>query len=281
MDTPIDPSHPVYAPGMKGEFDALNLLPSIQPNLGLMVAGQTIAERAIGQFDPAIGRETRHGGHPSPATSTLALLEQSEVVSAATTELLRERVSRMGEAAAILYQQFETNEDGKLQRVFGEQDAAAIEQFMFPTEPIPGNYEFDVLALSRTSNPDTEMRRAVTIGQVNTNYWAFVIQGAQVLESPQVGPVVKKLWVDAIESQTNVYERFLAASNVDDMEKFIAELREVGIDSQRAFQQFAGQARELAQGPGAVQAAGPAGGANGRAAGGAGPLPAGFGTLQG
>ena len=228
--------------------------------------------------DPALCRETRSGGHPSPATSTLALMEQADLLSASTEVLIQHEVARMGQALAVLYQQFDTNEDGYLQRVFGEGDAADIEEFLFPQEPIPGNYMFDVVAFSGSFNPDVQMRRAITVGQAHMQYWSFVLQGAQAIESPQLGPVVKTSWVRAIEGATKTYERFLEASDIDDMEKFLAEIDKLGQYTAESLRQFAGQAGELAATRGGVQEPGMAG-PPGNVPGGAGGALAGIGVL--
>ena len=279
LEQPLDGAHPILVSEM-GELEALNVGNPIQPNISLLVAAQQMAERWMGPTDPLLGRETRSGGHPAPATSTLALLEQTSIMAAGTDLLLEEQLSKMGMYMAILDQQFETNEDGKLERVLGALDAQTVGEFIFPTEPIPAEYTFEMVALSKHENPDTQMRRALTIAQANQNYWAFVTQGAQVLESPQLGPLVKTVWTKAIDSMTRVYERFLAAGNQDDLEKFLVQLDEIGIDARNAFQQFSGQARALAAGAGAVQGQGPAGGSVPGAQGGVGGSQPSLGLLQ-
>ncbi len=277
---PLDPSHPILVNSMD-EFLPMKLSNSVQPDLALAQAAQIAAERITGQADPALGRESRSGGHPSPATSTLALLQISDSLRSATEKLLTHEISRMGQSLAVLYQQFDTNEDGRLNTIFGDLDAKAMSKFLFPTEPIPGNFTFNVTALDANNNPDVEMRRAITVGQMNTNYWAFVIQGTQVIESPQVGPLVKKTWLQAIDTMTRLYGQFLNAAEVDDMEKFLAKLRETGLDSANAVQQFAnGPAQQIAADSGAVPGGGPVGPTNGSVGGGA-PAPlAGLGLLQ-
>lgn len=275
LTEPYDPAHPIKVNDMTA-FQPLNIGTSVQPNLALLQAAHTMAERWMGPSDPLMGRETRSGGHPAPATSTLALLEQSTKMSAHTDLLLQDTVGRAGQWLAILDQQFETDEDGKLARVLGQSDAMAVSQFIFPQSPIPGNYFFEVTALSRTDNPDLQMRRALSIAQANNNYWSFIIQGAALLDSPQVGPRVKALYVTAIESMTALYSRFLDAGNVDDMERFLANMSAVGVDTQHAFQQFvteqqaaaAAQAQQpngsptgpgvAASGPGTIPSTGPA-----------------------
>lgn len=278
---PLDPSHPILVNSMD-EFAALQLSTSgVQTSLALAQGAQIAAERITGQADPALGRESRSGGHPSPATSTLALLQISDSLRSATEKLITHEISRMGESLAVLYQQFDTNEDGRLNTIFGDLDTQAMSQFLFPTDPIPGNFTFQVVALDANNNPDVEMRRAVTVGQMNVNYWAFVLQGSQVIESPQVGPLVKRNWKHAIETMTRIYAQFLNAADVDDMEKFLAQINQTGADSASAIQQFAdGSAGEIAQGAGAVQGGGPLGPTNGSAGGGTSAPLAGLGLLQ-
>jgi hypothetical protein len=276
MTEPLDPAHPVYVTDME-EFQELKLTPSIQGNVALITAAQVMGERTTGIADPALGRETRQGGHPSPATSTLALMEQAQILSASTEILLHHEVARMGEALAILYQQFETNEDGRLNVIFGDDDAADLEAYLYPTDPIPGNFIFDVVGVSASFNPDTQMRRAIMIGQVNQAYWGFVLQGAMVLDSPQAGPLVKQNWQKAIDASSRIYARFLMASEVDDMEKFLAEINATAV---QAAQQIlpggtASPGGGTPQGLGTVQGqgspggapAGPPSGANGSLAG--------------
>lgn len=277
---PIDPSKwLVVDPG-----DATEPFPMpnyTQSALSLLVAMQTMAERWMGSSDPLLGRDTRSGGHPAPATSTLALLEQVNVMSAGTDVLLQEELSRVGEAIAILDQQFETDEGGKLSRVLGAADAAKVGPFLFPDEPIPGNYVFQLAALSRTENPDSEMRRALMVLQAYQNYGALTGQGMMVIGSPQASPQLKALWAKLIQGAGDLLGRFLDASNVDNSEDYLLELSQLGIDTRNAFAQFSGEAARLAAtggagGPGAA----PPGGLGAVSAAG-GPLGAGAGASRG
>jgi hypothetical protein len=276
MDSPLDPSHPIYAPGMLKEFAPFALSEATGPEQSNIQMVQVISERLMGIADPALGRETRQGGHPSPATSTLALLENTDTMSVPTMSMIRRQFSRMGEAIAILNQQFETNEDGKIQRVLGGVDGASVMEFLFPREPIPGNYQFDVAALSPQANPDAEMNRAIQVGQMNQLYWSQVIQGAQALESPQVGPLVKLAWQKYIHSTTNTYMRFLESSNVDEIEKFVLNLRESQQQGAQALGGIAGQPAVAGGGAGTPPQL-PVGGAGGAAGGGTLALPGGIG----
>ena len=253
MDSPLDPSHPIYAPGMTKEFQPLSLPASVGPQAALIQMVQVIAERQMGIADPALGRETRQGGHPSPATSTLALLENTDTMSAPTMAMIRRQISRIGEAIAVLNQQFSTNQDGKIERVLGGLDGENVKTFLFPREPIPGNYHFDVAALSPQSNPDAEMQRAIQVGQMNQLYWSQMIQGAQALESPQVGPLVKEAWKLYIDSSTNTYMKFLESSNVDEIEKYVLNLRGAQQQGAQDLRGVAGNAELAGGGAGSAQ----------------------------
>ena len=259
LKTPLDPSRPILVEDM-GELAPFALPSATQQDLPLLVAAQTMAERWMGQSDPLLGRDTRSGGHPAPATSTLALLEQTDIMSAGTDVIIQEELSRLGEAIAILDQQFETQEDGRLQQILGAEDAASVGDYLFPDEPIPGNYFFDVAALSRSDNPDAAMRRTLMTAQAYQNYGALCAQGAMILDSPQAPPRLKAVWAKLMDGYGDLLQNFLDASNVDDTERYLVQLDQLGIDSRNAFAQFSRQAAGAAQAGGQLPGGAPAGG---------------------
>ena len=277
---PFDPSKPIFVSDM-GEIEPFQVSTQFVNNLPLINAANVFGERVTGVNDPLLGRETRHGGHSAPATSTLALLGQQDKMTIGTDELMRDCISRMGLAATILYQQFETNEDGRLRSIHGEEDAEALENIIFPQEPIPTNYMFDVAAMSPNSNPDAEQRKAVVTNQMVTSYWAFVLRVVQTVEAnPNIGPVAQEMAIQSIKSMTHSFKKFLEASNEDDIERFIAQLNESGgANDPNQFDAIAGAAGEIAGGLGNVQAAGPVGGSGAGTQAGAIVAPAGGGVL--
>ena len=268
LSKPLDPAHPIHVTNM-ADFDILNLPTNNFQDLSLINILNVFAERIAGQADPNFGREQRQGGHPSPATSTIALLGEGEKMALPTRDLIRMQISRMGEAAASMYQQFETNEDGRLQRVLGDKDAAKVESFLFPVDPISTVMNFDVVAMNESTNPQAEMAKAVTVTQMNTNYWAFVLRATQVMQQAAQNPLVLQMAVKSIEAQTKAHMRFLEASDVDDIESFVIELNR-GIEQGTAqLQSAANGLQEMAGANGAVQGQGALGGpsgANGRGA---------------
>lgn len=219
---PLDPSTMIYDPGLATvAFEKLQTGTFEDMTVFTMV--NTLAERLTGQADPAMGRETRSGGHPSPATSTLALLQQSDIVSGGRRELARMQLSRMGSFAATLYQQYEADPT-RLVQLLGESDARDVLSFL--QEPVAGNLKFDMVAMNESTNPDSEMRRAIAVSQMNTNYWAFVLRAIQAAQQArQMGdPILMQASVVSIQAQTKAHLRFLEAGDVDDIEQFVLQL---------------------------------------------------------
>lgn len=242
VDQVIDPRHPVYVPQGQ-DFEALNLDKNVLQETSLFNIVNIIAERLTGQADPALGRESRQGGHPSPATSTLALLAQSDEMISTLRMMVRQRVSSMGEAAATLYQQYEANEDGRLTRILGAEDAGRVEEFLFPTEPLSGLIAFDLTGMSQTQNPQQEVSRNIQLAQMNVNYWSFVAQVTQQIfqarqsGDPELFKLVSNMARTAIKAQTRFQERLLEAGNVDDIEDFVLAInREVRSDQRQLLQ---------------------------------------------
>ena len=261
LNRPIDPRFPLFVPE-GSTFEPLQLGGNVLQDTAIFNVVNILAERLTGQADPAFGRESRQGGHPSPATSTLALMETSDQMIGTTLELIREPISKLGEAIASLYQQFETNEDGKLQRSLGEFDAQKVEQFMFPeNSPVIGNMEFDVCALSQTMNPEAEAGRAAQLSQLNVQYWGFVMQAVQVMQQAmQMGiPEVAQLAGQSIKAQTKFQERLLEAGNVDDVEQFVARIKTGIQQDQSQLQAVADRLGGMGQPGGAVPQPGMAG----------------------
>lgn len=254
LSKPFDPAHPVYVPP-GGNFEPMSLATSVFDDMRLLTAIQTIAERQTGQADPALGRETRQGGHPSPATSTLALLGQSDLLTANPRNSLRDAYSMEGAVIASLYQQFEANEDGKIERRLGNRDAQSVQDFFFPTSPLMGaEINFDLVGMSESFNPDTEMKRAILVNQMNTNYWGFVLRVLQGIANPQVPPEIRAIAIESIKSQTRAHERFLQASEVDDLEHYVLQLAANEQAGAAELGSALGAAREIAgAGPGAPQ----------------------------
>lgn len=247
----FSPNEPIYLRGSIDDLQPLQLSKGILPDIALINLVNTFAERISGATDPLLGRESRSGGHPSPATNFLGMLEESGKLMFPAVLQLRHQLSKAGELTATLYQQFEMNEGGRIQRIFGEKDAQGIQEFLFPNDlTFAGNTTFDVRALSEVMNPQAKAARALAVDQVTTNYFGFLFQVVPVLSDPQVDPLTRKTVLRAIEARTKSVSGFLEASEVDEVEDYLVQLRESQLGNANVLNQFAGFLRDVGAGAG-------------------------------
>jgi hypothetical protein len=249
----------------------------VTPDIALINLLLAMAERVSGINDPSLGREIRMGGHPSPATSTMALLQEARRILLTGMKQIRVELSRLGMDKALLYQQFEVQED-KINRALGERDGAAVQEFIFPsgqTASLPGNLELDLKAIDEITSPDAERQKALMVMQVNAAYFSQVMTALNVARQAgqQGAPEIAQVAIQSIQALTESQRQFLHVSDVDEVEQYLADLsgQQPGATIE-AFQQAAGdRLQELASGPaGPVVPAGLPGAPTG-ANGGAGP----------
>lgn len=221
------PGRPMFADNVTDQsIRELVLSKQITPDLQLIQLVMAMAERMTGISDPALGRETRHGGHPSPATSTALMLQESKEMQKTTTKQARLQFGRMAEDVATLYQQYETKGAPKITRALGMEDGNKVMSWMFPSGPIAGNIEFDLRAVSENLNPEAEREQAIFTMQATTAFYGQVLQGLQIAAHPNSPPPVKAAAIRSIEALGAGFEKVLAAAQVDDIRKFIFKLRE-------------------------------------------------------
>lgn len=240
----ITPGQPLYTSDPDG-LKEFNIGKNIVPDFQILGYLQGQSEKAVGLGSQQFGIESTRGGHPSPATNFLGLMEQSQVMTAPAIKTLRHQWARIGESIATLYQQFDTDEDGRITRVFGPKDADRINSWLFPRdEPIPGNMEFDVFALSETENPQSEMQKAVTVSQMTQNYFASVLRVLPALQNRRLQGPVRKAIVKSIEALGKTHQRFLESADVDEAQELVFKLRESGAQDGGLIERFAALARE-------------------------------------
>jgi hypothetical protein len=269
LSKPIDPRHPIHVPE-GSTFEPFDLPTNVLQDTSIFNVVNIVAERLTGQADPNFGRESRSGGHPSPATSTMAMLQQSDKMVGTTREMLRRTISRIGEAIATLYQQFLTDDEGRVKRILGDADGERVTQFLFPTDPIIGLMEFDVVALNEIDNPQAEMQKHIQLIQMNTNYWMFLMQATQAMvQAQQMGvPGIGEFAKQSIVAQTKLHERLMEAGDIDDFEKFVAQLDQIGTQGQNDLRSASNGLGAVEPGAGPVRQPGMGGaqGANGSGA---------------
>jgi hypothetical protein len=255
-----NPFHPIYVSNINDIKDVRagqQVLPDIQIINLLMV----FAERIAGISDPGFGRESRMGGHPSPATNVLVQLQEGGKLLNITLKNIRKQLSTAAEWILNLYQQHETPTNPRLVEALGPKDAELLAQAL----TLPGTMQFDLHALSESTNPDAERNNAIAISQLTGNFYSFVLRMQSLAENPdpRVSPGVRQTAMKAIEAMNKSYIRFLEASDIDDPDEYALRLRQ-------AMESTLNDAQALAGGIGQPQPAGPVQGPPGGAAG---PVP--------
>tara|TARA_R110002020_G_scaffold68553_10_gene179374 strand:- start:4521 stop:6476 length:1956 start_codon:yes stop_codon:yes gene_type:complete len=248
--TRLSPGQGIYDPTMKG-FDPINKGTSVVPEQHMINLLQVFAERALGQSDPLLGRESRSGGHPSPATNFLGMMEQGKILINPTVWGLRKTLGGMLEDTATMYQLFGTDSESRIVRTMGQRDGQKIIEFMFPQDStIIGNISFDIFAADEQNSPQARQQSAVTRMQVSNNFSAFVLPLYQAVLNPELPPALRSVVADFIRGHTQTYIAFLEASDVDDIENYtpmMEELKSHGIGNLADFQQQTQQLLAQAQ----------------------------------
>lgn len=209
------------------EVTELGLSKGIGPDMALFAQLNIIAERMTGINDPALGRETRMGGHPAPATSTLSLLSEGKKLDITAIRSIRGAISKMGLDLAMLYQQMELDQE-KIIKAVGWKDAEKVLGWMFSDQQsIPGNLELDLATVSETMNPETERQKSLSIFQVTANYYALVTQYLQLAANPQAPKPLVAAMLKGLMALQKSYEKFLEAGDIDDIEAYTIELEQL------------------------------------------------------
>lgn len=209
----------------------LQLPKLVAPDVQLLSLVMQFAERLV----PAFDREGRSGGHPSPATSTLALLAESKETLQTTLKMIRGRISRWAEDTTALYQQYNSPKQlfQRIARSEGEDDAREIMQFMATQGGAPVGY--DLRALTEELNPEAARNRAVLVDQATANFYGRALQLAQVLMQPQTGPSTPmgQIAVKFLSATAEAYREILDSADVDDIERFLLDISNPGRASER------------------------------------------------
>lgn len=233
LQQPIDPQVPIYDPG--NTFVPLALPGSQFSNIQLTQQVQAMAERLSGQSDPAFGRETRLGGHSAPAATTNMLLQQGQILASPQYGALNQTISQMGEFITILNQQFRDT-SGKIERVLGKLDGEKVNQLLFPSGPIPGQFTFNVQGLSADDTQEALLNQAVITSDLDSKYWGEVFtaveslfkakQAAAQAQDPGLGELALESFRTFIKSKTAQHRRVLDAAGVDDVESHTLTLEQ-------------------------------------------------------
>jgi len=244
---PITPAQGVYLSNM-GDIEAFPLPGPSQMDPVLANMMQVYAERAGGSNDPVLGRESRSGGHPSPATNYLGQLEQSAKMASTPTFIMDDALSAAGLYTLSLYQQWDTDPTGRIRRVFGEADAGRIQEWLFPRdEVLVGNLNLRLTAMS-DDNPQAVIQKSMMTAQMTVQYFGNVLKLLQVMTNPQAPPEVKDGAMKALKVLGVVQQQFLEGTGYDEAQEAILQ---VGEDEGGGIQQLLAAAQQALGGAGA------------------------------
>ncbi len=234
------PARPLLLEHM-GELQELKNFKNVQPEATMVNLVQVFNERRAGVSDPLLGRESRSGGHPSPATNFLGMLEQGKRLQIPTMVGIRQALGALGRDILTLYQLYDTDVDGRIARVMGPEDGNKVKEYLMPTDmPIFGNLELDIFAADESDNPQARQQKAVVVSQMTNNYYSGVLPMVQAALSPEMPVALRALVFQAIEGMTTSLINFLEASDIDDIESYsltMGELEQHGIRDLESFNQ--------------------------------------------
>ena len=223
-------NQPIYVSQM-GDFETIDIGAGIMPDIQLINLLWGMSERLTGISDPMLGRETRMGGHPSPATSTLALLQESSKLFAMGLKQIRKQMSRIGEDSLALKQQFFTEKDGQaIVSALGEKDAQPVIEWLSQGPMLYGNMSFDLHTLSEVHNPQAEMQRAILVDQVVSNFYSRAIQLIQIMAQAEGNQMLQGVVDVALRGLTKSISNVLESAEVDDIDEYLIKMRESNYD---------------------------------------------------
>jgi hypothetical protein len=236
--TPMSPIYDSESPDLRQSIMPISLPSQPTADISLMNFVNSVAERVTGIADVNLGRETRLGGHPAPATNTLVQLEEGAKVMTTRLQLARQQLATAAEWLLSMYQQNDLGDQGRLRARLGEADAARLQEMLVD----PQEVQFDAYAISNTINPDAERSAAIALTQVSANYYGFVLRMLSIVENPEIKqqqPKVAEAALKAVDAYTESYKRVLTATEIDEVDKFLIEVRENDAAAIQRFGDFA------------------------------------------
>jgi len=222
---PFVPGQWIHTDDIEGIRTDLRKLPIVQPNVQVMQVLFAGAERIMGTSDPFFGRESRLGGHPSPATNLIAMLQQGSLKLKLNLTRDRETLSRLGNDLKAFYESYAEPDALRLQRRYGTEDARFLLRWLRPQDE--GDLaSFDIAAIDDSMNPESEMQKQIMIDQLAASYIARVLEAMQnIPPAAQQFPELGQALAQAIQIFSESYKRVLEAANIDDPETFMIRIK--------------------------------------------------------
>jgi len=172
------------------------------------------SERRTGANDVVLGQPQQ--GTPGTATGDLARLAEGNKRFDLVLRNIRQWFSLLGQDVLSNYQQF-----GDQQRhwLIKEEEGAWVEQILnMPTELVRSGAAIELTATSSIVNRDVEQRQWMSLFQIITNYYAQIIQLAQVMQDPEL---LATTAARAVAASDEAMKRLLATFQTPDAEKLL------------------------------------------------------------
>lgn len=185
---------------------------------------KAIAEQRTGVTDYQQGRESSLSGSRATATSTLALLRQSNLKTDLTLADFDLGMQGLGFQTLQLYQQY--CPDGKTYKVLGTNGKYVDEIFAMPQEYIPEKVAIELSCSSMSINREIERQYYLQLIPLVNNYYGQLLKALTEAKSPQAPPGAKDFIMKLATGGTELMNRTLELF-VKDPETFIPALMDM------------------------------------------------------
>lgn len=208
-------------------------------------------ERRSGLTEYSLGRESPVVGSRATATSTLALIQESNRRFDLTLRDIRNSSSEVGYQCLELWQQFT---DGLYKYIWkrpdiaeqimealpGQQQELIQRQFDFVGRDFRSEVSIELSASSTSNNRQLEQQNYMTLFQQYAMYSQQMMAVAQQLENPQIPPTYKQMVLKLGEAQSDLLNRIMTTFDFKDARTFTNVLEEYNVQLALMAQQFAG-----------------------------------------
>jgi len=185
---------------------------------------KSIAEQRTGVTDYYQGRESQIAGSRATATSTLALIRQSNLKTDLTLTDIGIGLSGLATQQLQLYQQYYP--EGRSYFVMGPQAEYVEQVFSIPQDYIPEKIAIELTASSVSVNREIERQFMLQLIPVVNNYYGQLVYGLTQAKSPQAPPGIQEFIGKMAKGGSELMSR-LVELFVKDPETFIPSMEEI------------------------------------------------------
>jgi len=219
----------IFDVGAQGDLEAMRIGQTHPTLLPEEMNTNAIGERRTGVNDYSLGRESAAIGSRATATSTVALLKESNVKFGSVINEIREVISAVGHQTIALYQQ--NGLDARIYyEMFEKKNAAAIRKYLTLPEGLSrAGVLLDVPAISEVYNKDIERQTFLTLMQITQQFYGGMMQAFNVAVSPnpQIPPQLRQLATQGAIAASKLWERTLKAFDIVDASTFTPDVEKM------------------------------------------------------